>query len=399
LEKQLNLQRNDLLKSIQNTARNFETTLKGLRQKESNYSSKIRNLSTNEREYYDFSRQGKFVESIYNYLLQKREESAIVISTIAPNANIIDEAYINPIPVQPKRAIILLAALLLGFIIPIVIIYITDLLNFKIRNKEDLAQLVKAPILGIVSEGKKYTDIIIQEGDRSHAVEMYRQLTTNLMFIMPDGRNKVVMVTSSIPHEGKSTFAINFGLTWATTGRKTLLVDLDMRASKINDLLSCTLSKGMSNYLSNIQLTPGEIIVPSKRHANLEVALSGIFPPNPVELLWNERLEEFFVYARENYDYIIVDTPPSLTVTDSLIINRVCDASIYVTRAGITHKKMMQHAEVLYREKKLVNMAYVLKGIIAPKTRYGYGYGYGYGVNDASSTYGENKQTRKKPRS
>jgi Mrp family chromosome partitioning ATPase len=172
-----------------------------------------------------------------------------------------------------------------------------------------------------------------------------------------------------------------------------------MRASKIKDLLSCTLSKGMSNYLSNIQLTPGEIIVTSRRHANLEVALSGIFPPNPVELLWNERLEEFFVYARENYDYIIVDTPPSLTVTDSLIINRVCDASIYVTRAGITHKKMMQHADGLYCEKKLVNMAYVLKGIIAPKTGYGYGYGYGYGINDVSSIYGEKKQTRKKPRS
>ncbi|MDR2131704.1 MAG: polysaccharide biosynthesis tyrosine autokinase [Odoribacteraceae bacterium] len=401
LDKQLNLQRNDLLKSIQSTTRNYETTLKGLRQKESTYSTKIRNLSTNEREYYEFSRQSKFVESIYLYLLQKREESAISISMIMPNANIIDEAYVEPIPVQPKKAIVLLAALLLGFIIPIVVIYLRDLLNFKIRNRDELAQLVKAPILGIVSEGKKrYTDIIIQEGDRSHAVEMYRQLATNLKFIMSGPNDKVVMVTSSMPHEGKSTFAINLGLTWATTGKKTLLVDMDMRASKIKDLLAITESQGMSNYLSNKQLYQKEIITPSKQHANLDVALSGIFPPNPVELLWNNRLEEFFAYAREQYDYIIVDTPPALVVTDALIINRICDASIYVTRADITHKKMMLHSEELYREKKLTNMTYVLKGIISGKSGYGYGYEYGQYYSDTSDTYyGENTHARKKPRS
>jgi capsular exopolysaccharide synthesis family protein len=399
LEKQLNLQRNDLLKSIQSTARNYETTLNGLRRKENTYSSKIRNLSTNEREFYEFSRQSKFVESIYLYLLQKREDSAISISMIEPNANIIDDAYMNPMPIHPKQAIILLAALLLGFIIPIVTIYVIDLLNFKIRTKDELARLVKAPILGIVSEGKKkYTDIVIQEGDRSLVVEMYRQLATNLKFIMSGESSKVVMVTSSIPHEGKSTFALNLGLTWATTGRKTLLVDLDMRASKIGDFLSVKPSQGMSTYLSNTQLTPTDVIVPSVQHTNLDVALSGIFPPNPVELLWNKRLEEFLSYARENYDYIVVDTPPTLIVTDSLIINRISDASIYVTRAGVTHKKMMLHAEELYREKKLTNMAYVLKGIIAERSGYGYGYGANYGYGYASNIYGENPKTKKEPR-
>jgi capsular exopolysaccharide synthesis family protein len=400
LDKQLQLQRNDLLKSIQSTARNYETTLKGLKQKGTTYSSKIRNLSTNEREYYEFARQSKFVESIYLYLLQKREEAAISISMITPNAKIIDEAYIDPLPVQPKRAIILLAALLLGFIIPIVAIYLKEMLNFKIRDKDELSRLVKAPILGVVSEGKKaYADIIIQEGDRSHAVEMYRQLATNLKFIMSGVYDKVIMITSSIPHEGKSTFAINLGLTWATTGRKTLLVDLDMRASKITDLLSVTSPRGMSNYLSNVQLSPQEIIVPSRQHANLDVALAGVFPPNPVALLWNKRLEEFFTYARGHYDYIIVDTPPTLVVTDSLIINRISDASIYVTRADVTHKKMMLHAEELYREKKLKNMAYVLKGITSGKSSYGYGYGAHYGYGNTSDTYGESANTRKKPRS
>jgi capsular exopolysaccharide synthesis family protein len=382
LDKQLNLQRNDLLKSIQNTARNYETTLKGLRQKETTYSSKIRNLSTNEREYYEFSRQSKFVESIYLYLLQKREESAISISMITPNANIIDEAYVNPAPVSPKRAIILLAALLLGFILPVIVIYLGDFLNFKIRNKDELAALVKAPILGVVSEGRKnYEDIIVQEDSRSHVVEMYRQLSTNLNFIMTGGTDdKVVMVTSSIPHEGKSTFAVNLGLTWATTGRKTLLVDLDLRASRINDLLPVKSLAGMSSYLSNPRLSPREIITPCTNHANLSVVLSGAFPPNPVELLWNKRLEEFFAHVREHYDYIIVDTPPILVVTDALIANRVSDATIYVTRANVTHKKMMLQAEELYREKKLKNMAYVLKGVISGKGGYGYGgYGYGYG--------------------
>jgi capsular exopolysaccharide synthesis family protein len=398
LDKQLNLQRNDLLKSIQSTARNYETTLKGLRQKETTYSSKIRNLSTNEREYYEFSRQSKFVESIYLYLLQKREESAISISMITPNANMIDEAYIDPVPVSPKRTVILLAALLMGFIIPVVIIYLFDLLNFKIRNRDELSMLVKAPILGIVSEGKKnYADIIIREGDRSHAVEMYRQLSTNLNFIMSGVDDKVVMITSSIPREGKSTFAVNLGLTWATTGRKTLLIDLDLRASKIGGLLSIASPYGMSNFLSNARLSPQEIILPSEQHVNLDVAPSGVFPPNPVELLWDNRLEEFFAYARARYDYIIVDTPPTLVVTDSLVINRICDASIYLTRVNVTHKKMMQHAEELYRDKKLKNMSYVLKGVISKSSRYGYGYSYGYG-GYTSDAYGENSTTKKKPR-
>jgi capsular exopolysaccharide synthesis family protein len=399
LDKQLNLQRNDLLKSIQNTARNYETTLNGLRKRESTYSSKIRNLSTSEREYYEYARQSKFVESIYLYLSQKREESAISISMITPNAKIIDDAYVSPVPVQPKRAIILLAALVLGFIIPVLFVYARDLLNFKIRNKDELSSLVKAPILGIVSEGKNYSDIIVQEGDRSHAVEMYRQLATNLKFIMPGEHDKVVMITSSMPHEGKSTFAINLGLTWATTGRKVLLVDLDMRASKIEDILSITSPVGMSNYLSNTQLSPREIIVPCTRHVNMDVAPCGIFPPNPVELLWNKRLEEFFARARENYDCIIVDTPPSLVVADSLIINRISDASIYVTRANITHKKMMQYSEELYREKKLKNMTYVLKGIPLGKSGYGYGYGYGYGDYGygPSDTYGTSGKKSKQP--
>ncbi|MDR2414360.1 MAG: polysaccharide biosynthesis tyrosine autokinase [Odoribacteraceae bacterium] len=403
-DKQLNLQRNDLLKSIQNTARNFETTLKGLKQKETAYSSKIRNLSTNEREYYEFSRQSKFVESIYLYLLQTREESAISISMITPNANIIDEAYVTPAPVSPKKMIVLLAALLLGVVMPVVALFLKDLLNFKIRNKDELAALVKAPIIGVVSEGRKnYSDIVIHENDRSRAVEMYRQLSTNLNFVMAREEDKVVMVTSSMPHEGKSTFAINLGLTWATTGRKTLLVDLDMRASKITELLSIEARRGMSNYLSNPGLSPREIIVPSTRHDNLDIALAGTFPPNPVELLWNKRLEDFIDYARKHYDYIIVDTPPTLVVADAMIINRICDASIYVTRVRVTHKKMMSHAEELYRDNKLRNMTYVLKGVISNKSGYGYGYGYnhgyGYGHDDAYGTYGENPSTKKKSRS
>jgi capsular exopolysaccharide synthesis family protein len=224
---------------------------------------------------------------------------------------------------------------------------------------------------------------------------------------MKDEQDKVVMVTSTIPHEGKSSFSVNLALTWATLGKKVLLIDLDLRASNLKHILDIEAVYGMSYYLSTPHATPQEVIKTSSQNANVEVALAGNYPPNPVALLMSNRLEEFITYTRATYDYIIIDTPPTIIVTDPVIINRVADSCIFITRSGVTHKRSLRLAEELYRDNKLKNMSYVLKGIEAQKSKaysyyahnYGYGYGY-YGHDGYGSTYGgtdsDKKEKRKK---
>lgn len=377
MDKQITLLRNDILQGIRSSEQSYGTMLVNLRKREDSYSSKIRNLSTNEREFRGFLRQKEITETIFLYLLQKHEESAISLSMISPNAKVIDEAYIDPIPVKPRSMIVLLLAVVLGVAIPVGSIYVRDLLNNKIGSKEELEKLVKAPILGAVPKTK--TDIVIKEGDRSRTVEMYRELAVNMSFMMQGERHKVVMITSSIPNEGKSSFSVNLALTLATSGKKVLLIDLDMRNSNMPELLKAKKpSKGMSVYLSDKSAAIADTIAPTQENPNMDIAYSGVFPPNPVELLLNGRLEEFLAYAREHYDYVVVDTPPLMMVSDALIVSRMTDLNIYVTRAGFTHRQNLKLSEDLYRNEKLKNMAYVISAVDSGGS-YGYGYGYGYG--------------------
>ena len=219
LDKQLASLRNDILKAIKNAEKDYEYTLADLQRKEDVYMSRIRHLSTNEREFRGYARQQELTESIYLYLLQKREESAITLSMVSPNAKIIDPAFTNPIPVRPRKSIIMLLALVLGVMVPVGIIYLIEILNNKIKTKEDLEKLTNAPVLGIVPERTSSSDIRVKDDSRSGEVEMYRLLSTNLEFMLTDKTQKVIMVTSSVPSEGKSSFSLNLALTWATVGK------------------------------------------------------------------------------------------------------------------------------------------------------------------------------------
>ncbi len=390
IESRLALLRNDLLRGLKNAERGYDVTLDNLKRKEDSYSSKIRNLSTNEREIQGYLRQKEITESIFLYLLQKREESAISLQMATPNAKIIDKAYTEDVPVKPRKMIIMFLVLMLGLLVPVGLIYLLELLNTKLRSKEDIEAIAKAPVLGEVPEKTTKSDIVVEAGDRSGIVEIYRLLATNLRFMLTGKDDKVVIITSSVPNEGKSSFSINFALTFSTINKKVLLVDLDMRNSNMNDTLDIHGAKGMSAYLSDRNLKPQDVIHKSKLDANLDVALSGIYPPNPVKLLMGDRLEEFFTYARAHYDLIIIDSPPVFPVIDSIIIDRVSDATIYVTRAGVTRKQFLRKSEELYRDKKLKNLSYVIKGIVIGKKydyRYGYGYGYGYGLSAKKKWY------------
>lgn len=381
MDNQLLSLRNDILVGIKNLEASYNLTLRNLERQGNSYSARIRNLSTTEREFHDYLRKKEITETIFLYLLQKREESAISLSMMTPNARIIDPALTDYNKAFPNRMIVLAIAFLFGLLLPAILIYIIELFNLKIKTRGDVEKLTTAPILGETPEVRGKPELVIEDDDISNVAEQYRLLTTNLEFLLGHDE-KVVMVTSSLPNEGKSSFTLNMALAWATTGKKVVLVDLDMRNTRLNDFIDGQKNKrekrGISSYLVDASVKAWDIIVHSELSPNLDVVHAGINPPNPIQLLKSDRLESFFSYLRSHYDIVLIDTPPVMPVADPLIISRVSDATVYVTRVGLTCKSHLKTPEQLFHNGKFKNLSYVIKGTHTGQA-YGYGYGYGYG--------------------
>ncbi len=364
--------RENLLKGINIAESGMLVSLRELNRQENLYAGKARHLSTQERESRELYRQKEIKESLFIYLLQKKEETALSLAMATPNAKIIDRADFSPSPVKPKIPVILLAALLLGVIIPVAIIYIRDLFDTKIHTKDDLTRVIKAPFIGEIPVSKSDEPLPVQNL-RSGIAEKFRVVASNLSFITEGRKNPVILVTSSVSGEGKSFFTQNLALSMATSGKKTLLIDLDIRKSVMAKKLELHPEKGVAIYLSDPETTVKDIIDTSGVfHKNFHFIPTKYFPPNPAELLASERLDRLFEVVREEYDCVIVDSAPIGLVADAYRLNQFANATIYVTRADYTHKNMLLEIQELYRNKKLHNMTVVLNGA-NPSGRYGYG--------------------------
>ena len=382
----ITLLKDNLLKGIAISESSMQTTLRELRKQENIYLSRARGLSTQERESRELYRQKDIKESLFIYLMQKREETGLSLALATPNALVIDAAEYSPVPVAPKGNVILLAALIIGLIIPILIIYIYDLFDNKLRSKDQLLAIVKAPFLGDVPLAKS-DKIFPVLNVRSGIAERFRIITSNLGFIVASKQAKIIMVTSSSPGEGKSFFSQNLAMSLATLGKKTLLIDMDMRKSRMNKALNMNPSQGIAMFLSDPSLKVSDVILPAtdRRHKNLDIIPVKISPPNPAELLASDRLDMLFAAIKEEYDFVIVDTAPIGLVADAFRINQFADASIFVTRANYTYKSSLSDIESLYRNNKLRNLTTVINAMPAPK-QYGYGYGdkkHGYYIEES----------------
>jgi len=370
--------RDNLLKGISIAESSLQTNIRELQRQENMYMGKARTLTTQERESRDLFRQQSLKETIFNYLLQKREETGLSLVMATPNARVIDPAFFNKIPVKPKKMIILFAAFILGIIIPVVVIYIRDLFDNKIHTKEDVTKVITAPFLGFIPILKNEDPFPVLKV-RSSMAERFRTVISNLDFIVGNERRKVISVTSFTSGDGKSFFSRNLAMSLATMGRKTLLVDLDLRKSILIKTLGMTdIEKGSSMFLSDPSVRIGDVIDKSHRfHKNLDIIPVSIFPPNPAELLSSERLGQLFQAIGRDYDYIIIDTAPIGLVADAYNINSYALASIFLLRSDFTLKKVLPEIQELYKEKKLNNLSIVLNAV-SDENIYGYG-GYGYG--------------------
>ena len=355
--------------------------LKELEKEGTKVLSKVKSIPSNERGFIDIARKQEITSALYQYLLKKKEETDISLAVTVPNAKIIDVGYSSKIPVSPKRRIIYLVALLLGLLIPFIIIYVLDLLDTKVHNKQDVESELSVPFLGDVPKSDSKEKVVIGSDVRSSTAEAFRLIRTNLDFMLANNRkqSKSIFITSTTSGEGKSFISINIAATLALSGKKVLLMGMDLRAPKVTEYLGLSDRKGITNYITDEEITLEELIFTIPEVRGLDIISSGVIPPNPAELLMTKRVENLFTIVKQEYDIVIVDTAPVNLVTDTLLIGKHADMFMYVIRANYLDKRLLAVPQELYNEKKLPNMAIVLNDT-DPKRSYGYGYGgYGYG--------------------
>ena len=378
LNEQLSSLKSNVAASLSRMQSNLRIQKRDLNNKEAVINGKIDRIPVQERQFRVIARQQKVKEELYLYLLQKREETAILLAATEPNARLVDAAKGSKTPVSPKKNIIYLGAILIGLLIPFGIIYLMDLLDTKIKSRMDLEGKSSIPYIGDVPTSESPSELIKAES-RTSSAEALRIIRTNLEFMLskvPDGQAKTIFLTSTFPKEGKTFVSVNLAATFALSGKKVLLIGMDIRNPRLDDYLTLP-DVGVTNYLSSKDIQIENLIVKYPGFEDFNVLPAGIIPPNPAELLMNKKVDTLFETLKNKYDYIIVDTAPVSLVTDTLLIAKHADCFIYVARANFLEKRMLNIPNTLYKEQKLPNMCLLLNDTDSTK---GYGYGYGYGV-------------------
>ena len=370
--------RGNIQTTLDATLKGLEITRADLAREASRYSRRISDAPTQERQFVSIARQQEIKSGLYLMLLQKREENAIVLAAIANNAKIIDEAQADGAPIYPKRMTIYLAALVFGIGIPVGIIYLIGLTKFKIDGRADVEKLTSLPVIGdIPLADEKTGSIAVFENQNNLMSETFRNVRTNLQFMLENGKN-VILVTSTISGEGKSFVSANLAISLSLLGKKVVIVGLDIRKPGLNKVFNIPKKEhGITQYLTNPTINLMDLVQPSDINRNLYILPGGTVPPNPTELLARDGLEKAVETLKKNFDYVILDTAPVGMVTDTLLIGRVADLSVYVCRADYTRKAEFTLINELAENDKIPNLCIAINGLDLQKKKYGYYYGYG----------------------
>ena len=336
--------------------------------REKNAQVRVTSIPTKERQMLSIERQQKIKESLYLFLLNKREENALTQAMADNNARVIDEAYGPVSPIAPNRNKIILLGLLLGLAIPGVIFLMIMFMDTRVHSRRDIQGKISVPFLGSIPE---------QKDDDAYVREAMKIVRTNLSFMSrKDNPVKVIVTTSINEGAGKTFVSTHLAKTLASSGKKVVLLDLDIRKGTLSHNLGKR-SNGLTNFIADDSLSLSDVI--NSREGGIDFVSAGSPVPNPAELLMDSRLDELVDGLRERYDYIIADSVPVGMVADASISNRIADLTMFVIRAGRFDRRMLPDIEEMYLEKKLKNMSLVLNGIDYHNHGYGYGYGSGYG--------------------
>ena len=378
LDTSIRAMRTNVQATLDATLKGLQITKEDLAREASRYSRRINDAPTQERQFVSIARQQEIKSGLYLMLLQKREENTITLAATANNAKIIDEALADDNPISPKKTIVYLAALVLGVGLPVGVIYLIGLTKFKIEGRADVEKLTSLPVVGdIPLADEKTGSIAVFENQNNLMSETFRNVRTNLQFMLENGKN-VILVTSTISGEGKSFISANLAISLSLLGKKVVIVGLDIRKPGLNKVFNIPKKEhGITQYLTNTTANLMDFVQPSDINKNLFILPGGTVPPNPTELLARGGLEKAIETLKANFDYVILDTAPVGMVTDTLLIGRVADLSVYVCRADYTHKAEFTLINELAENNKLPNLCIAVNGLDLNSRKYGYYYGYG----------------------
>ncbi|MDC2622698.1 GumC family protein [Bacteroides ovatus] len=342
------------------------------------FSRRISDAPGQERQYVSIARQQEIKAGLYLMLLQKREENAITLAATANNAKIIDEPVATGGPLSPKPNMIYMIALVLGVGMPVGVIFLIGLTKFKIEGRGDVEKLTRLPIVGDVPlTDEKAGSIAVFENQNTLMSETFRHIRTNLQFMLENDQ-KVILVTSTVSGEGKSFISSNLAISLSLLGKRVVIVGLDIRKPGLNKIFNIPRKEqGITQYLSNPEKNLMDFVQPSDVSKNLYILPGGTVPPNPTELLARDGLDKAIETLKKNFDYIILDTAPAGMVTDTLLVGRVADLSVYVCRADYSRKAEFTLINELAADNKLPNICTIINGLDLKKKKYGYYYGYG----------------------
>ncbi len=342
-------------------------------------------LPGTERRLIGIQRKFDLNNSVYTYLLERRAEAGIAKASQITDNRIIDDAMPhNSLRIKPQETKNYLTAALLGVLFPMILIVIIDLLNNKIIGRNDIERLTKAPIIGYISHSEYHVEDPVAEKPGSTLAESFRAVRTSLAFYTGQTKCPVVIISSPVSGEGKTFVSVNLATIISMMNKKVLIVGLDLRKPRVHAILKAGNGHGMSQYLSG-GASFDEVIVPTDI-ANLWFAPSGPVPPNPAELIGSPKMEEFLTKAREQFDAVIIDTPPVGIVTDALLLNRLADVTLFVVRQRYTTRGSVQLLDEIYRKGEMKNVAFVVNDI-STSGYYGYGLRYGYSLGYGNRYY------------
>lgn len=398
LDASIRAMRSNVQTTILSVQKGLMITKADLERQAGKYAGRITSAPGQERQLVSISRQQEIKAGLYLMLLQKREENAITLASTANNARIVDEAQAELFPVSPKGKLIYLIAFVLGIAIPVGIIYIIELLRYKIEDRSDVEKLTTVPIIGDIPASDnmpKEGSVVVRENQNDMMAETFRNVRTNVQYMLGSNQ-KVVLITSTTSGEGKSFVAANLAISFALLGKKVVIVGLDIRKPRLNKAFQMSHKEdGITRYLADPEHTDlMSLLQQSNVTPNLYILPSGAIPPNPTELVARDSLVQAVDRLKKEFDYVILDTAPIGMVTDTQLISRVADMSIYVCRAGYTPKAGYLFINELKDHKKLPNLCTIINDVNIKTGKYGYGtygkygygrtYGYGYGYDEKS---------------
>jgi capsular exopolysaccharide synthesis family protein len=377
--------RTNILESIRNIKASISYVINETRRKSQESQSQLQRMPGKVKEQKKIEQHAESLQSLFKYLQEKKEETAITRASTISNSNIIDKAFPTSAPVKPNRKAIQILAILLGLGLPALFIFIGEVLNDKVSTRFDIERLTSAPILGEIGHSYANSVLVVNKTTRSMVAEQFRIIRSNLQYILHKTDKATILFTSSFSGEGKSYVTTNMGAVLALAGKRTVILEFDIRKPKILSGLGILKGPGITNFLvgkSNLE----DLIKPVPDHENLFVLGCGPIPPNPSELLLDPKMDEMFAWLKANFDVVLVDTAPVGMVSDAMTLSKFADSTLYLVRQGHTFKKQIALIDEFYVGNKLPKISIVINDVkIKPGYgyygygRYGYGYGYGYG--------------------